>query len=58
MTRDRVYDYVPWEDYYLGESKSPEINSIKKMLKDIKRAIRLNKRTINEKPKRSKKWIV
>ena len=55
MTMERVYDYIPWQDYYEARDSSPEVNSIKKMLKDIKRAIRLNKRTINEKPKRSKK---
>ena len=46
MTREIIRDFIPWEDYY--ESRDNLTQSVKRMFADIKRAIKLNKRTLNE----------
>jgi|TARA_Y100000310_G_scaffold203710_1_gene203976 hypothetical protein len=46
MTRETIRDFIPWEDYY--ESRDNLTQLVKRMFADIKRAIKLNKRTLNE----------
>ena len=53
MAKETVRDFIPWSDVEF--TRDTETNTVKRMFAGIKRAIRLNRRTIREQPKRRKK---
>ena len=52
MARETLRDFIPWEDVEF--TRDTEVDTVKRMFAGIKRAIKLNRRTIREQPKRRK----
>tara|TARA_R100001530_G_scaffold129128_1_gene99219 strand:+ start:446 stop:607 length:162 start_codon:yes stop_codon:yes gene_type:complete len=50
MAKETIRDFIPWQDVEF--TRDTEINAVKRMLAGIKKAIKLNRRTIREQPKR------
>ena len=52
MARETLRDFIPWEDVEF--TRDTEVDTVKRMFAGIKRAIKLNRRTLREQPKRRK----
>ena len=46
MTKETIRDFIPWEDVEF--TRDTEVDTVKRMFAGIKKAIKLNKRTLNE----------
>ena len=55
MAKETIRDFIPWQD--VEYTRDTEANTVKRMFAGIKRAIKLNWRTLREQPKRrEEKW--
>jgi len=55
MAKETIRDFIPWEDVEF--TRDTESSTVKRMFAGIKKAIKLNRRTIREQPKRREEWV-